>query len=75
MKNPFKRKAVVPLDAEVSAQLRAVAEWPQENHGRGGYRSRARHITIVRDQFGNVINSVEHLDEEEFEEYSDQWGK
>lgn len=75
MKRQFKRKQVAQLDADTSAALRELAEWPREEHHRGGYRGRSRHITIVRDQFGNVINSVEHIDEDEYEEYSDTWGK
>lgn len=70
-----KRKAVAVLDGEISTALRDIAGWPREAHSKGGFRSRSRHMTIVRDQFGNVISSVESIDEDEYDEYSDDYSK
>lgn len=64
-----------PLDPEVSDQLRAMAGWPVEHHHRGAQRWRKHSLTTHRDALGRVTGSVEHFDEEEYEEYSDDWGK
>lgn len=75
MKRRNKQADVAPLDGETLAALREAAGWPAQEQHRGGYRGRSRNVTIVRDRFGNVISSVEVIDEDEYEEYSETRSK
>ena len=71
----FKGKSQTELDADTNAALREIAGWPIQAHGRDGFRARNRHITIQRYATGRIINSIESIDEHEYEGYSDTWGK
>lgn len=63
------------VDPEVIAGLRELAGWPLQSHQHGGFRSRHRSLVVERDVTGRVIGSIERIDEDEYEEYSDNWGK
>ncbi len=71
----FKRTEPEPLDPDVNLALRETADWPIEQHHRGGYRQRSRTTTVQRDAQGRVVNFIETTNEDEFEDYSDHWGK
>ena len=71
----FFSKKPVPLAPEASLVLRDLAGWPLQQHQEGGYRHRHREMTIQRDEFGRIIGSLEHVEEDEYEQYSDTWGK
>lgn len=71
----FRRKQQEPLEPGINLALREIAGWPLETHTLNGFRSRHHSITIHRDPNGRVIGSVEHLDEDEYDQYSDNWGK
>lgn len=71
----FTRKPQPSMDPAINQALRELAGWPSEEHQQGGYRARFHSIDIHRDASGRVIGSVEHFDEDEYEEYSDNWGK
>jgi hypothetical protein len=75
MGNGINRRKPEPLDPEVDQYLRELAGWPLQQAHRGGHKRRHRSLTVQRDEFGRVIGSVEHIDEDEYEEYSDTWGK
>jgi hypothetical protein len=71
----FKKSRPEPLDPEVSAALRDLAGWPVQQHHEGGSIRRHRTVSIQRDGAGNVTSSIEQIDEDEYQEYSDNWGK
>lgn len=64
-----------PLDEDINSGLRYLAGWHTQSHARAGQRSRRRIVTTTRDHMGRVIGSVETLDEDEYESYSDAWAK
>jgi len=63
------------LDADAEAWLRGKADLPVQTRQEGGYRHIHRTRVIYRDALGNVTHSVEQIDEDGYEEYSDMWGK
>lgn len=71
----FKKQKPAPLDADVSDALREMAGWPQQQHLETRSRHRHRQMTIQRDETGRIISSLEHIEEDEFEQSSDSWGK
>jgi len=71
----FFKKDKPQLEDGFSLALREIAGWPLESHLRQGHRSRHHNVTIHRDSMGRVIGSVETFDEDEYDQYSDQWGK
>jgi len=71
----FKGKKDEALDPAAAAYLRDLAGWPVQQHHRAGSRARRHIITVQRDGAGQVVSSVESTDTDEYEEYSDNWGK
>lgn len=70
------KKAVPePLDDDMSLALRELAGWPLHTMSHGGTRRRHRTLVVQRDALGRVIGSIEQIDEDEYEEYSETWGK
>lgn len=63
------------LETEFNLALREMAGWPLHTRNNFGARRRHRTVIIYRDHLGRVINSVEQIDEDEYENYSDTWGK
>ena len=71
----FKKSEPEPMDPEVHLALREMAGWPQQAHQRSAERSRHRSLMVQRDHMGRIINSVELIEEDEHEQYTDSWGK
>lgn len=71
----FKKKHPLELDDATNLALREIAGWPYETHTLNGFKSRHHSLVIHRDPMGRVIGSVEHFDEDEYDQYSDTWGK
>lgn len=71
----FKKTEPAPLDEGVSLALREMADWPLQSRNHTLTRNRHRTVVTQRDHMGRVTGSVEQLDEDEYEQYSDDWGK
>ncbi|TFD14166.1 hypothetical protein E3T26_08565 [Cryobacterium sp. TMT1-21] len=71
----FNSEEPEPLDDDVNLALRELAGWPLQTKHHGATKSRHRTLVIQRDALGRVTGSIEQLDEDEHEEYSETWGK
>jgi len=53
--------------------LRAIAGYPLRSVEVMKHRENSRIVEVRRDQFGNIIGSVERLQEFEFEDFDARW--
>jgi len=63
------------LDPDMELALREMAGWPLQTRQQQGHRHIHRTTLIYRDALGNVTHSVEQIDEDGYEGYSNSWGK
>lgn len=71
----FNRPEPEPLDDDVNLALRELAGWPLQTREHSGSRSRHRTVVTQRDALGRITGSIEQIDEDEQEHYSETWGK
>jgi hypothetical protein len=55
--------------------LRALAGCPLRSAHVGAHRVRQRSLQIQRDQFGNIVGTIERIEETEFLDYEANWQK
>ena len=71
----FKKPSPVPLDDDTNLALRELAGWPLQTRQRSVTKHRHRTIVVQRDALGRITGSVEQIDEDAYEQYSETWGK